>query len=85
MPYKYSICHIDQPEIEYPEEILTDKQVKEMVLAYPWKENLKKLKSLQVEEAHYSPSLDFTNLDNNYSFCLSVGGKDPENFTFYIW
>ena len=35
MKFKYSICHPDNSEIEYPEKILTAEQVKEKALNYP--------------------------------------------------
>jgi hypothetical protein len=85
MPFKYSICHVDKPNIEYPKNILTAEEVKEIVHNYSWKKELKKLQSISPNQGYYSPSLDFTNLANNYSFCLSAGGEDPENFSFYIW
>lgn len=85
MPYKYSICHVDRPKIEYPKDILSDKEVKEMVLNYPWKEKLKKLESMPSNEVYFSPSLEFTNLDNNYGFSLSAGMDESGNFSFYIW
>ncbi len=85
MPFKYSICHVDKPNIEYPKEILTTAEVREIALRYPWKEELKKLNSMNLDQGYFSPSLDFTNLKNDYSFCLSAGGEDPENFSFYVW
>ncbi|WP_452232803.1 hypothetical protein [Lacinutrix sp. MEBiC02595] len=36
-------------------------------------------------EVYYCKSLDFTNLNNNYSFCLSAAGTESDNFTFYIF
>ncbi len=85
MLYKHTICHIDQPNIEYPEDLLSASQVKEMVLNYPWKENLKRLKALPKEETFYSPSLEFINQKNNFSLTFSAGGENPENFEFYLW
>jgi len=85
MPYKYSICHINRSKIEYPKNLLSDKEVKEMVLKYPWKELLKKLETMPKGKIHFSPSLEFTNLDNNYSFSLSAGMEKLDNFSFYIW
>ena len=85
MSFKYSICHPDKPNIEYPKTILTADAVKEMVHSYPWKEALNKMHALHANEVYYSPSLDFTNLNNNYSFCLSAAGKESDDFTFYIF
>ncbi|MBQ0787916.1 MAG: hypothetical protein KBT69_10470 [Oceanihabitans sp.] len=85
MSFKYSICHPDKPNIEYPKNTLNASAVKEMVHSYPWKEALKKMHALPKDAVYYSPSLDFTNLNNNYTFCLSAVGEDLENFTFYIF
>ena len=57
MSYKYSICHPEKSEIEYPNQILSEKEVKEKVLNYPWINELKKMKLMKENEIHYSPSL----------------------------
>ncbi|MBC7774637.1 MAG: hypothetical protein H7246_04300 [Phycisphaerae bacterium] len=84
MKYKYSICHPEKSEIEYPEQILSAEQVKERAIKYPWKSELQKLKTMKPDEINYSPSLDFKNVDNNYSFCLTAEGE-PEDISFSVW
>ncbi len=84
MKYKYSICHIDRPEVEYKKEILSSEQVLEIVNNYPWNEELQREKKLPQKDLHYSPSLDFTNMNDNHSFCLTAEGP-PENVSFSAW
>lgn len=84
MEYKYSICHPNKYEIEYPEQILSSEQVREKAITYPWKSELQKMKMMKSSEIHYNPSLDFNNLKDNYSFCLTVEGE-PEDYSFSVW
>ena len=84
MKFKYSICHPDNHVIEYPNEILSVEQVKEIVLNYPWKSQLQKMKTMNLDKIHYNPSLDFKNQKDNYSFCLTAEGE-PEDYSFSVW
>lgn len=84
MPYKYSICHPEKPDIEYPPRVLSEKEVKDFVQNYDWNGILKKMNSLNQNEVFYSPSLDFTNTDNGFSFCLSAL-SNQKNLTFYVF
>ena len=84
MSYKFSICHPEKEEIEYPNTTLNSEQVKELATKYPWESELRKLKTMRFEEIHYNPSVDFTNQSNNRSFCLTVE-REPENFKFSVW
>jgi hypothetical protein len=84
MKYKYSICHPEKEEIEYPDQILSAEQVKQIALTYPWTAELKKLGKLTYKEVHYYPSLDFTDQEDKYSFCLTAEGE-PEQFSFSVW
>lgn len=84
MKYKYSICHPDKEEIEYSTQILSASDVKKIAESYPWEQELMKLARLKPEEVCYNPSLDFTNLDNSYSFCLTVEGM-PTDYSFSVW
>lgn len=84
MHYKHSICHPENPEIEYPYKELTTEQVRETARHYPWKQELQKLKTMPPEVINYSPSLDFTNLQDNHSLCLTAEG-DPEEYAFSVW
>ena len=43
-----------------------------------------KLERLKPNEICYNPSLDFTNLENKYSLCLTVEGKSNDYF-FSVW
>lgn len=84
MYYKHSICRPESPEIEYPEKKLTAEQVREIARKYPWKQELQKLKTLPPDEINYSPSVDFINLQDNHSFCLTAEGE-PEEYLFSVW
>lgn len=84
MNYKYSICYPDRYEIEYPDKVLSADEVKEKALNYSWKSELQKLKTMNSEMIHYNPSLDFKNINDNYSFCLTAEGE-PEDYSFSVW
>ncbi len=84
MSYTYSICHIDKPEIEYRSKTIDKNQVLNIVNSYPWSEELNRMKEIDEEKICYSPSLDFKNIDDNHSFCLT-GVGDPLNYTFSVW
>jgi hypothetical protein len=84
MSYKCSICYPDKAEIEYPEEILSAEQVKQIALKYGWESELQKLETIPYDQVNYNPSIDFTNQDDNHSFCLTAEGK-PDNFSFSVW
>lgn len=84
MYYKHSICHPENPEIEYPDKKLTAEQVREIARKYPWKQELQKLKTLPPDKINYSPSVDFTNVQDHHSLCLTAEGE-PDNFRFSVF
>ena len=84
MNYKCSICHPNKSKIEYPNEILGENQVIDLVQSYPWVEKLDLLNSLKNDEICYSPSLDFVNNSNKYSFGLTASLENGE-LEFSLW
>ncbi|MCE7995222.1 MAG: hypothetical protein HEP71_24805 [Roseivirga sp.] len=82
--YSYSICYPDKAEIEYPGKRLSGKEVIELVSSYPWVDQLKKLESIPYADVHYNPSIDFKNVDDNHSFCLTAEGE-PDAERFSVW
>jgi hypothetical protein len=84
MNYKYSICHIDKSEIEYKNETIDKEQILDIVINYPWSEELKRMQEIDESKICYSPSLDFKNIDDNHSFCLTAEGE-PLNYSFSVW
>ncbi|MCK6691995.1 MAG: hypothetical protein L6Q97_07820 [Thermoanaerobaculia bacterium] len=84
MYYKHSICHPENSEIEYPDKKLSAEQVREIARNYPWKQELQKLKTLPPDEINYSPSVDFTNLQDHHSLCLTAEGE-PDDFRFSVF
>ncbi|MEM9546815.1 MAG: hypothetical protein AAGA77_12625 [Bacteroidota bacterium] len=85
MKYKYSICHPDRKDIEYLDKPISGKKVLEIAKNYPWIEKLKLSNSLNQNAVHYSPSLDFTNIGNGKSFCLTADYDKNENLNFSLW
>ena len=84
MTYKYSICHPDKSEIEYPETELNSYEVIELIKYYSWLEILKSMDNIPDEKIYYSPSLGFENLSNKRSLGITAtleNGK-PE---FSLW
>lgn len=84
MNFNYSICHIDKADIEHKDEVINKDQVLDIVESYPWAEELKRMKEIDESKICYSPSLDFKNIDDNHSFCLTAEGE-PLKFSFSVW
>ncbi len=85
MTYKYSICHPEKEDIEYRNNPITGKEILEIAENYPWIEKLKFSDSLNQEDVHYSPSLDFTCIENGKSFCMTANYDKKENIEFSLW
>jgi hypothetical protein len=85
MTFKYSVCHPDKKDIEYLDKPISGKKVLEIAKNYPWLEKLKCSESLNQEDVHYSPSLDFTNIENDKSFCLTAEYDKNEKLNFSLW
>lgn len=85
MSYTYSICHPENEEIEYITDALDKKAVLKVAENYPWEEKLDLLESLLEDEICYNPSLDFTNINNEYSFCLTATRNNNKELEFSLW
>ena len=85
MTFKYSICHPEKADIEYKNNPISDKEVLQIAKNYPWIEKLKLSDTLKQENVHYSPSLDFTNIKNGKSFCLTAGYDKNGKLEFSLW
>ena len=72
MTYKYSICHPDKPNIEYPEKKLNGDEVIEMIKFYPWLDILKLMDKIPDERIYYSPSLDFESSSDKRNLCITA-------------
>ena len=85
MTFKYSICHPEKENIEYRNNPISGNEVIEIAENYPWIEKLKFSDSLNPENIHYSPSLDFNCIQNGKSFCLTANYDKNENLEFSLW
>lgn len=85
MTYKHSICHPEKEDIEYRKSPISGNEVVEIAKNYPWIEKLKFSDSLNPEDIHYSPSIDFTCIENGKSFCLTANYDKNENLEFSLW
>lgn len=85
MTYKYSICHPEKEDIEYPDNLLSGREVIEIAKNHPWIEKLKFLDSLKPENIYYSPSLDFTCIESGNSFGLTANYDKKQNLEFSLW
>ena len=83
--FKYSICHPDKEKIEYRNNSISGDDVLKIAKDYPWIDILKFSDSIIPEDTYYSPSLDFTNLKNGQSFCLTAGYGKQNNLEFSLW
>ncbi len=85
MTFKYSICHPEKEDIEYKNSPISEKEVLEITKNYPWLEKLKFSDTLKQKNVHYNPSLDFTNIENGKSFCLTAGYDKNGKLEFSLW
>ena len=85
MTYKYSICHPEKENIEYLNKPIYGNEVLKIAKNYPWIEKLKFSHSLKPENIYYSPSLDFTCIENGESFCLTANYDKSQNLEFSLW
>lgn len=84
MTYTHSICHPDKPEIEYPDNTLSDSEITDFIRSYPWLDILKSMEKIPEDRIFYSPSLDFKEMDGKRSLGITAtleNGK-PE---FSLW
>jgi hypothetical protein len=85
MTYKYSICHPEKENIEYRNNPISGNEILDIAGNYPWIEKLNFLNSLDPQNIHYSPSLDFTCIENGKSFCLTANYDKNQNLEFSLW
>ena len=85
MTFKYSICHPEKENIEYKNNSISDNEVIKIVEKYPWLEKLKFMDSLNQENVYYNPSLNFTCIENDKSFCLTANYDKNKNLEFSLW
>jgi hypothetical protein len=85
MSYKYSICYPDKNDIEYKNTPVSSDEVLEIAKRYPWYEQLNLIKTMDQDKVNYSPSLDFTCIKNDKSFCLTANYNDLEQLEFSLW
>lgn len=85
MTFKYSICHPEKEEIEFKNNPISDNEVLDIAKKYPWVEKLKFADGLNQEKVYYSPSLDFTNIKNGKSLCLTANFDKNGNLEFSLW
>jgi len=85
MTYKYSICHPDKEKIEYIDPPISGSEVLTIAKNYEWIKQLELTDLLDQDKVCYSPSLDFTCIENGYSFCLTAGFDKNQNLEFSLW
>lgn len=79
MNFKYSICYPNKSNIAYLNTPISKEKVLEIAKNYPWEEQL------NIKGEHYSPSLDFTNIHNKKSFCLTASLNENNDLEFSLW
>ncbi len=85
MAFKYSICHPEKQDIEYCGNPISADKVLELARKHEWLNLLHFSNSLNEDQIHYSPSLDFTHLENGRSFCLTAGFGKNKELEFSLW
>ena len=83
MNYKYSICHPNKEEIEYKNDLISEKEVINIAKNYPWLEQLKLMATN--DKIFYNPSLDFKCVENGKSFALTAELNKSNQLEFSLW
>ena len=79
--YRYSICEPDNPNIIEKGKVDSGELVK-IFNEFPWKKYLEDMEGL--ENPHFSPSLEFENLNNKNGLSISAVGKS-DKYEFYVF
>jgi DNA polymerase III epsilon subunit-like protein len=85
MTFNYSICHPNKRAIEYRNDAISGEDVLKIAQNYPWLEILASMEKIHPDSIYYSPSLDFTCIDNEKSFCLTANYNETNNLEFSLW
>ncbi len=85
MTFTYSICHPDKQDIEHKSNPISGREILEIAEQYPWKEKLSLMSSMNEDAIHYSPSLNFTCIENEWSFGLTADTNNDDELTFSLW
>ncbi|WP_018342208.1 hypothetical protein [Cytophaga aurantiaca] len=85
MTYKYSICYPNKKNIEYRNSALTGNVILDIAKKYPWIEQVELADSMHQNELCYSPSLDFTCIEDGRSFCLTAIYNTKKELEFSLW
>lgn len=84
MTFKYSVCSPNLKEIKYFNNPISGKEVLETAKNHNWIEELNLSETLG-EKAHFNPSLDFTCIEKNRSFCLTANFSSKKELEFSLW
>lgn len=84
MKFKYTICHPDRKEIEFPSEILDSNEVLKFAKNYPWEEQMTLSIELPEKQVYFSPSVEFTNIETSHGFTLTAE-IDNGQVKFALW
>lgn len=85
MSYKYSICYPDKKDIQYFDTPISSKEVISIAENFNWVEELTKYRNLAEEQLFYNPSIDFQNITEGISFCLTAEFTTTNQLEFSIW
>lgn len=85
MQFKYAICYPDKEEIDFRSSPISGEEVIYIARNYPWVDQLNFKETLDQDELFYSPSLEFTCIDNNRSFTLTAIYDERRNLEFSLW
>lgn len=85
MTFKYSVCHPEREEIEYLNTPISKEQVLEIAKKHPWLDRLKFADEYDQNKIYYSPSLDFTCLEDNRSLGLTAHFDKDKELEFSLW
>lgn len=79
MSFKYSVCYPNKSNIEYFNTPISKIEVLDIAKNDPWEEQL------NINGTNYNPSLDFTSLKSERSFCLTAHFNKNKGVEFSLW
>ena len=81
--FRWSICLPDNREI-IEKGAINKQYIIETFENFPWMDHLRKMATIKDEDIHYSPSIEFEDMDSKQGVTFSIVG-DENNNEFYIF
>lgn len=81
--YRYSICEPLNPQI-IEKGAIEKEHIVGTFEEFPWVDHLEQMEGKEIDDIHYSPSLEFENTATRHGLCFSIVRKETED-EFYVF